>query len=82
MDTRVSDLAALRLRRPPPAAVRADGAGVSTDSGIPDYRDTEGEWKRKPPMTLQMFMGGDLAARALLGAQHDRLAPLRPRPAE
>ena len=32
------------------------GAGCSTDSGIPDYRDREGEWKRAPPVTLQAFM--------------------------
>ncbi len=32
------------------------GAGCSTDSGIPDYRDRDGEWKRAPPVTLQAFM--------------------------
>jgi NAD-dependent SIR2 family protein deacetylase len=32
------------------------GAGCSTDSGIPDYRDREGEWKRAAPVTLQAFM--------------------------
>ncbi|MEO6800540.1 MAG: NAD-dependent protein deacetylase [Rhodanobacter sp.] len=32
------------------------GAGCSTESGIPDYRDREGEWKRSPPVTLQAFM--------------------------
>ncbi|MPT40878.1 MAG: NAD-dependent protein deacetylase, partial [Achromobacter sp.] len=73
MDTRVSDLAALRgfVDRHPRLFVLT-GAGVSTDSGIPDYRDTEGEWKRKPPMTLQTFMGDDLArarywARSMVG---------------
>lgn len=32
------------------------GAGVSTDSGIPDYRDDAGRWKRKSPVTLEEFM--------------------------
>ena len=33
------------------------GAGCSTDSGIPDYRDAQGQWKRAPPMTYQAFTG-------------------------
>ncbi len=33
------------------------GAGCSTESGIPDYRDAAGEWKRSPPVTYQAFMG-------------------------
>ncbi len=33
------------------------GAGCSTDSGIPDYRDADGAWKRKPPVTYQSFTG-------------------------
>src|SRR2546426_10113085 len=32
------------------------GAGVSTDSGIPGYRDAEGRWKRTPPILLQDFL--------------------------
>jgi NAD-dependent SIR2 family protein deacetylase len=33
------------------------GAGISTDSGIPGYRDDNGEWKRSPPITVQEFLG-------------------------
>ena len=32
------------------------GAGVSADSGVPTYRDSEGRWQRKQPVTHQEFM--------------------------
>src|SRR3954463_12673923 len=32
------------------------GAGCSTDSGIPDYRDANGDWKRAQPVMFQAFM--------------------------
>ena len=36
------------------------GAGCSTGSGIPDYRDADGHWKRPQPVTFQAFMGAHL----------------------
>ncbi|MBI0537219.1 NAD-dependent protein deacetylase [Roseomonas sp. KE2513] len=57
------------------------GAGCSTNSGIPDYRDEEGQWKRAQPMTFQAFMGGEPArrrywARSLIGWR--RFSQVRP----
>ena len=36
--------------------VVVSGAGVSTDSGIPDYRDRDGEWKHAKPVQYADFV--------------------------
>lgn len=39
------------------------GAGVSTGSGIPGYRDNEARWQRKQPVTHQEFVRSDAVRR-------------------
>ncbi len=51
----VDDLIAFIARHP--RLLVLTGAGCSTDSGIPDYRDTNGDWKRAQPVTYQTFIG-------------------------
>lgn len=51
------------------------GAGCSVNSGLPDYRDAAGQWKRAQPMTYQVFMGDAAArqrywARSMVGWRH------------
>jgi NAD-dependent SIR2 family protein deacetylase len=55
------------------------GAGCSTRSGIPDYRDADGKWKRVQPVTYQAFMGEEKTrrrywARSLIGWRRIRRA--------
>ena len=55
------------------------GAGCSTNSGIPDYRDAAGNWKRTPPMAFQAFMSEAASrqrywARSLVGWRRFRQA--------
>ncbi|RAW08459.1 NAD-dependent protein deacetylase [Halomonas elongata] len=78
----IEALAAFMTRTPGLAVLT--GAGVSTASGIPDYRDDEGDWKRSPPMQHQVFMDSHAArqrywARALVGFR--ALHEARPNPA-
>lgn len=87
-----AELAAF-LRRHGPVTVLT-GAGISTDSGIPDYRDGDGAWKRQPPVQHQDFMTSEHTrqrywARSLVGwsmmqsaqpnAAHQALAGLQAR---
>jgi NAD-dependent deacetylase len=44
-------------------AVAMTGAGISTESGIPDFRSPGGIWSRYQPVTIQEFMASHEARR-------------------
>jgi NAD-dependent SIR2 family protein deacetylase len=46
------------------------GAGLSTESGIPDYRGETGTLRRHTPMTYQDFVGSDEARRRYWARSH------------
>jgi NAD-dependent SIR2 family protein deacetylase len=57
------------------------GAGCSTESGIPDYRDGNGDWKHRQPVQYRDFVGSEHVrrrywARSVLG--WSRFAQARP----
>lgn len=85
MAAATADLDALHeFMRRYPRLVVLSGAGVSTESGIPDYRDARGAWKRPPPVQHQHFMASLATrqrywARSLIGFRAIEAA--RPGPA-
>jgi NAD-dependent SIR2 family protein deacetylase len=57
------------------------GAGCSVNSGIPDYRDANGDWKRTQPVRFQAFVAEETTrrrywARSMIGWQ--RFGEARP----
>jgi NAD-dependent SIR2 family protein deacetylase len=54
LDAAVRALDDFLERHPQPLVLT--GAGCSTDSGIPDYRDHDGGWKRRRPVQFADFM--------------------------
>lgn len=57
------------------------GAGASTGSGIPDYRDETGQWKGAAPVTYQAFTGDPAIYRRYWARSHvgwPRFSSVRP----
>lgn len=79
MSAAIAQLAQFMARHP--RLLVLTGAGCSTESGIPDYRDAAGRWKRPEPMRYQRFIAEPLArqrywARSLIGWR--RMADAQP----
>ena len=71
-DMKVTFQALVDLIRRAPSLTVLTGAGISTASGIPDYRDRFGQWKRPLPIQYLAFMTSHAArqrywSRSMLG---------------
>ena len=56
-----ADAALAAFVRAHPRLFVLGGAGCSTAAGLGDYRDRDGQWKRRQPITGQLFLGDPLA---------------------
>ncbi|MCW2540513.1 MAG: NAD-dependent protein deacetylase 1 [Frankiales bacterium] len=81
LDDGVNRLVEAMTAAGPGRTVALGGAGMSTESGIPDYRGPTGRANPATPMTVQDFLGSDQArqrywARSFIGWR--RIASARP----
>ena len=78
MESSVQELARLLKSR---RTLALSGAGISTESGIPDYRGPQGQLRSPAPMQCSEFVGSEAARRrywARSSAGWSRLALARP----
>jgi len=71
------------IQRHGPALVLT-GAGCSTASGIPDYRDRDGEWRHDPPVMFDDFVNNESTRRRYWARSMNgwpRILAARPNPA-
>ncbi len=69
--------ALIALTRPARAMTAFTGAGISTESGIPDYRGPGGVWERNAPPTLNDFRGNPETRRQYWEERRERYPGLR-----
>jgi NAD-dependent deacetylase len=67
----------IELARPARAISAFTGAGISTESGIPDYRGPGGVWERNAPPTLSDFRENSATRRQYWNERRERYPALR-----
>jgi NAD-dependent deacetylase len=69
--------ALIEIARPARVISAFTGAGISTESGIPDYRGPGGVWERNAPPTLSDFRQNPDTRRQYWAERRERYAALR-----